>query len=249
MSIVSWITTELRETNFGIIVLTKDNLEAPWLYFEAGALSKLEKSKVCTLFLDLKYSDVQSGNPLTSFQNAVFTEAEIEKLVISINNVLGERGLPKEALKRSFGKWWPDLKRDLDILVEESQKKSSTIKSKDSAPNKDEILEELLSHARRQSNLLNSPSSLFPPEFFMNDRKGLNIEPEAIYDLSRAYKIAISEISSLFETVPPSSEHEDKKAIINSQLDIINSVANYLQRRVSLDKKYRNKVVHFSEQE
>src|SRR5207253_2371159 len=34
------LTSELSETNFGLICLTPDNLLSPWLLFEAGAITK-----------------------------------------------------------------------------------------------------------------------------------------------------------------------------------------------------------------
>jgi hypothetical protein len=32
------IAKELEETNYGVICLTKDNLDAKWIHYEAGAL-------------------------------------------------------------------------------------------------------------------------------------------------------------------------------------------------------------------
>src|ERR1039458_2284474 len=45
------IAKELETTNYGIACLTHDNLTAPWLLFETGALSKLPDSSVSTLLL------------------------------------------------------------------------------------------------------------------------------------------------------------------------------------------------------
>lgn len=43
---------ELEESEIGILCLTRDNLNKPWILFEAGALSKnFGKAKVCTLLL------------------------------------------------------------------------------------------------------------------------------------------------------------------------------------------------------
>jgi hypothetical protein len=43
----SEVTNQLAETRCGIICLTKENQQAPWLLFETGALSKtIEKTYV-----------------------------------------------------------------------------------------------------------------------------------------------------------------------------------------------------------
>src|SRR4051794_8953617 len=51
------IETELEGTQFGIIVVTEENQHAPWLNFEAGALSKIitqdRKQRVAPLLVDL----------------------------------------------------------------------------------------------------------------------------------------------------------------------------------------------------
>jgi hypothetical protein len=38
---------QLKNQEFGMVFLTRDNLSAPWIHFEAGALSKTEGSRVC----------------------------------------------------------------------------------------------------------------------------------------------------------------------------------------------------------
>ena len=47
---VSELSNKLSECDIGIICLTGDNLNKPWILFEAGALSKrLAGSNVCTV--------------------------------------------------------------------------------------------------------------------------------------------------------------------------------------------------------
>ena len=62
------IAKELSDADFGILCVTKDNLESQWLNFEAGALSKtLDKVKVCSFLFDLKPSEI-SNSPILQFQ-------------------------------------------------------------------------------------------------------------------------------------------------------------------------------------
>ena len=54
------IAKELENSSFGILCVTKDNIEAPWLLFEAGALSKMMgKSAVCPFLFDIKMSEIR----------------------------------------------------------------------------------------------------------------------------------------------------------------------------------------------
>ena len=49
------ISEKLEETQFGILCVTHENLESPWLLFEAGAISKLRRqSRVSTYLLDVR---------------------------------------------------------------------------------------------------------------------------------------------------------------------------------------------------
>src|SRR6266545_990864 len=59
------IEERLQATKFGILCLTKTNLNAPWILFEAGALAKtIEDTFVCPYLIDLEPSSVPRG-PLT----------------------------------------------------------------------------------------------------------------------------------------------------------------------------------------
>jgi hypothetical protein len=62
------VSKELGATNFGIVCLTPDNLDAPWLLFEAGALSKsVAEASVFTLLTGgLRIGNIEG--PLSHFQ-------------------------------------------------------------------------------------------------------------------------------------------------------------------------------------
>ena len=105
---------ELEGTGFGILCLVPTNLIAPWLIFEAGALSKaVVSSRVVPYCLGLQPDEVQG--PLSRFQGVRADEAGTRRLVESINSLL-ENKRADDVLGRVFDKWWPDLKRDLDKI-------------------------------------------------------------------------------------------------------------------------------------
>src|SRR5205809_828915 len=53
------LAVELEQTNFGIICLTPENLEAPWIMFESGALSKFViESNVSPFLVRVKPSEL-----------------------------------------------------------------------------------------------------------------------------------------------------------------------------------------------
>jgi hypothetical protein len=71
---VKWASelgVQLAQTKIGIVCLTPDNLDEPWINFEAGALSKLPDSHVCVFLFDVSEADVKF--PLAQFQ---MTKAE-----------------------------------------------------------------------------------------------------------------------------------------------------------------------------
>lgn len=140
----SWfssISSELASSNIGILCLTKDNIEKPWILFEAGALSKnFDKSKVCTILFNLDSSDL--AGPLTSFQATRFNKDDFKKLIETINETGGDSKLGSEILNDVFEMWWPKLEGKINNILQ-SKTKNTPRKRNDR-----ELLEEILELSR-----------------------------------------------------------------------------------------------------
>lgn len=106
------ISNALNTIEVGISCLTPENLNAPWLLFEAGALSKRigERSRLCTYLLGgLGKGDVPQ--PLGMFQHTPATKEETRKMLESINKAINADGPIN--LDRIFERMWPDLENEI----------------------------------------------------------------------------------------------------------------------------------------
>jgi hypothetical protein len=147
----SEIAKELESSNIGIICLTRDNTEKPWILFEAGALSKsLEQGRVCTLLFDVEASDVKG--PLTSFQGTRFVQEDFKRLFVAINGAAGESRLETPVLEAVFDMWWPKLEKEITEIL----KSNSNVTKKERRSERD-ILEELLELTRMNSSRIGRP--------------------------------------------------------------------------------------------
>jgi hypothetical protein len=110
------IGTSLAEHQIGVICVTPENYQSPWLLFEAGALSKVfGQSRVCPLLLGMAPCDLEG--PLEVFQSTVFEKEDVFKLVKSLNEELGNMKLDPVILKDSFDKFWPDLEKEVEEVA------------------------------------------------------------------------------------------------------------------------------------
>jgi hypothetical protein len=106
----------LRDTDYGILCVTRQNQAAPWLLFEAGALAKgLDGAHVVPMCIDMPPSELDPG-PLTSFQGRRFVDDDVRRLVHDIN-ALVESPLPPEQLDELFDALWQRLKDDIDAAT------------------------------------------------------------------------------------------------------------------------------------
>jgi hypothetical protein len=109
------LTGQLQDIRVGLICLTPKNLQAPWILFEAGALSKtLEHTFVCPYLFALKPSDIQG--PLAQFQATKAEKGDTQQLLHTINKVLGDQQLPDVKVDLAFEKWWVDLDGQLQHI-------------------------------------------------------------------------------------------------------------------------------------
>jgi hypothetical protein len=109
------VAQELERADVGILCLTPKNLEAPWILFEAGSLSKkLGKSLVCPYLLGVKPTDL--SGPLLQFQAAEANDVDTFSLLQTVNHALAAAALPETTLDKVFRKWWPDLEEQLGLI-------------------------------------------------------------------------------------------------------------------------------------
>jgi TIR domain len=136
------ISKELEASRVGLLFLTPENLEAPWLMFEAGALAKnLDRSRVCPILFGLEAADIKG--PLVQFQACQFEVDDIFRVVKMMNENLGDAALGGEVLDSVFKKWWPDL----ETQVTEAMSKGIDASARDLRSERD-ILEEVLALTR-----------------------------------------------------------------------------------------------------
>jgi hypothetical protein len=111
------IAETLGAYDLGILFITRNNMEAPWIMFEAGALYKhIGQSHVCPLlFDDLGPGDLKGPLPLLNVTR--FDRTDVQRLVQVLNATQGERALLPDVLQRTFDRLWPDLDERVQSIL------------------------------------------------------------------------------------------------------------------------------------
>jgi hypothetical protein len=112
----STTATELETAHFGIICVTPDNVNAPWLQFEAGALSKtLVNTFVCPYLFGLHPTELKG--PLAQFQAVRADREGTHHLLRTLNIAAGQNSLSTSQLDKAFQVWWPRLQKGLATIA------------------------------------------------------------------------------------------------------------------------------------
>jgi hypothetical protein len=197
------IAGELEKSSFGILCVTRQNLEAPWIHFEAGALSKsVDKSRVSPLLFGLKRSEVKGG-PLLQFQSTIAEAEDMRKLVLSLNSACQPPLLEEQRLNTIFEVWWPQLDKAFKALLADTASFTQPPEGPvQPDPGNTEILEEILELTRQQHRILNSPTDLLPPRYIadvMRDASEHSRGHPVFRDLVRSWVKVQTELKLLSE--------------------------------------------------
>jgi len=186
------LRAQLGDTDFGIVCLTRESIDSPWLNFEAGSLSKAVAEAdvhVAPFLFGLRKGEVRG--PLAQFQLTGYGEQEVRGLVASMNAACSNP-LPDTRLAEAFRVWWPELKEKLDPLLTQVEgqtgENASSIVSSDRA-----LLEEILERVRSEERLVQRSRN-----------SNVGISPSAVHDLQLAWQYFLSALAEygLDGTVP-----------------------------------------------
>jgi hypothetical protein len=178
----------LEQSAFGILCITPENVRAPWLNFEAGALSNsLTGVRVSPFLVGVGKSDLVG--PMTQFQATAYERDDVLRLAKSLNSCL-DAPLEPRVLEQTFSVMWPRLESLLDAVAAKARSGSPT--GVVAGRSDREILDELLDGVR---SLLRSPprqetavTSSAPP---MPD----HLLPSVVADLAETWLGALGDLS------------------------------------------------------
>jgi len=102
------ITHRLQQARIGIICLTDENKDSPWVLFEAGALART--GQLFLYLIDLAAAEV--AGPLAQFQATKADRDGTWRLIAALNDATGEQ-LPENVLRPKFENSWPELQHVL----------------------------------------------------------------------------------------------------------------------------------------
>ncbi len=149
---LSEIEQALTYTRFGIIVTTHANQHAPWLNFEAGALSQAmgnDVAFVAPLLVDLQREADLTG-PLQQFQASMLNEVGVLRIVAAIALILE---VEKSAWAPRFDALWSGLSQRLDVAAQTPQPEGASV-----ARSQEDLLAEVLAHVRTLVRTADDPA-------------------------------------------------------------------------------------------
>jgi hypothetical protein len=125
-----WLTQlfdQLEKSQFGVLCITPENLAAPWLIFEAGAICHgLKDVPVVPYIFQVKPNEL--ADPLKFFQGVSSDKDGTYSLVKSLNKVCKIQRQAME-LHDAFEEFWPQLENKLKRIEARQDKSAIAVRS------------------------------------------------------------------------------------------------------------------------
>ncbi|MBI1939065.1 MAG: toll/interleukin-1 receptor domain-containing protein [Ignavibacteriales bacterium] len=161
------ISKQLESTNFGVIFLTKDSINAPWIFFETGALAKhISQASICTTLIDIQTTDIVG--PLTQFQAITLNKEGMLALAKSINNSIDIQRLPDRMLSDLFEMKWQSFEEKINA-IKISIKTVTTSQASLPKQTEKEVVDEILRLTRSMNQAMNQVLSYKKEELPKSD--------------------------------------------------------------------------------
>lgn len=114
------IAAELDDSQFGIAIVTPENVDSPWINFEAGAISKVVgSSKLVPLRLGLTATQVVG--PLSQFQSRQLDSRE--EMFTLVREMAGNfPSLPEASVQSLFDSKWEQLETAVSLAQAAGEK-------------------------------------------------------------------------------------------------------------------------------
>ncbi|WP_437880876.1 hypothetical protein [Pseudomonas sp. LRF_L74] len=202
------ISDQLKDTVVGIVCLTQENKNKPWILFESGALAKgLSTSRVCTLLIDLTPSDIE--DPLAQFNHTLPERDSMWALVRSLNSSMNDQALDERILSEVFNTYWNQFFTKFKKAIDDTPQQEAVEPRSESS-----ILEEILGHTRTLSTRIsrlekNAESEYFAPPSLMSAlRKYIKsgVSVESIYSFAKEAGIPNEILESELKRSHPNSQ-------------------------------------------
>ncbi|RZJ85181.1 MAG: toll/interleukin-1 receptor domain-containing protein [Massilia sp.] len=147
-----WFTEigdQLKETTVGIVCLTAENKDKPWILFEAGALAKgLTTNRVCTFLVDLTSADIR--DPLAQFNHTSPDKQGLRSLVLTLNAAMATP-LDDKTLTSVFDTYWPAFESRFREILRDTP---GLPEGPAAAPSQQDLLADILESTRSISHRL-----------------------------------------------------------------------------------------------
>ncbi|MGH1142127.1 toll/interleukin-1 receptor domain-containing protein [Bacillus pseudomycoides] len=217
------ITDNLEDSVFGLIFVTPSNIKAPWINFEAGALSKTFESRVIPILYKAEVTVLDQG-PLKQFQSTKNLEKEsVLSLIQSINESNQAGGLGALRLEKAFEIWWPELEESINAIEEDSTDSNE----EENGPTEKDLLNVIYTKLVEQEKTLNKGLS-------KNERG--TIPNALVSDLERVH-YTLKNCQNFLSELGASEEfiQEIKFATLRQEdaLDYLKRRSNYLKLKLN----------------